>query len=103
MPHRGIDINKTPINLDATYNLSPTQAYSIQCTATQAYTEEEKQQYEARILLAATEPTDMEQAFKDSMVLVPKGSLFVYRPKSGENYFVWCHYGSSRISFVEAK
>ena len=101
MPHRGVDVDTTPINLDATHSLSTSQAYSIQCTARHSFIEEQRQQYEVRVLLAATAPPDMVQALKDSMVLVPKGSLFTYRPKTGESCYVWCHYGPSRISFVE--
>ena len=101
MPHRGIDVDTTPINLDATHSLSTSQAYSIQCTARHSYIEEQKQQYEVRVLLATAAPTDMDQAFKDAMVIAAKGSPFTYRPKTGEACYVWCHYGPSRISLVE--
>ena len=101
MPHRGVNVTTVPINLDTTYSLVSTQAYSIQCTAPNGYLEEQKQLYEVRVLLATSEPTDLDQAFIDSMVLIPKGSPFTYRPKAGESCYVWCQYGPSRVSFVE--
>ena len=103
MAHRGVNVNQNPTNLDTTYSLSTSQEYIFQCTALGSYIEEDRQRYEVRILFAASAPTDMVQAFKDSMVLVPKGSLFTYRPKTGEACYVWCHYGPSRISFVEKR
>ena len=103
MAHIGVNVNQNPTNLDTTYSLSTSQEYIIQCTALGNYIEEDRQRYEVHILFAASAPSDMDQAFFDSMVLMPKGPHFSYRPKAGLNCYVWCPYGPSRISFVEER
>lgn len=105
MGHKSIEITTAPKALDDQTGFVATQAYGIQCTGLGG-PEEQKNLHEVRILLGPstldfTDDDVLEQAFKDSQVLVPKGERYTYRQTTGEKCWLWCRYGPSRVSYVE--